>query len=178
MNRTWIIGVMGGGTASEEDCRMAYELGGRIAREGWILLNGGRNSGIMDASAQGAWEAGGITLGILPDETRHRASRFIRIPLLTGIGSARNCINVLTSHVVVACPGGAGTLSEIALAIKYGRPVILLDFDVADLFRPVARPDRLWPVATPEAAVTKIKNLIQEQSPLKSPPPAANPPES
>lgn len=169
---------MGGGKASEGHRRMAFELGAQIAREGWILLNGGRNSGIMDASAKGAWEAGGITLGILPDETPHQASPYIGIPVLTGMGSARNCINVLTSHVVVACPGGAGTISEVALALKYGRPVILLDFNVGNLFQSMARAGQLSSVATPDTAVAKIKDLTARWPRSESPRPAQDLPES
>ena len=178
MNRPWIIGVMGGGDASDRDCGTAYELGRQIARKGWILLNGGRNRGIMDASAKGAWEAGGITLGILPDDTAHQASSFIRIPVLTGMGSARNCINILTSHVVIACPGGAGTLSEIALALKHGRPVILLQFDSCRWFDTVARPGPLFEADTPGEAVARIRDLIEKWNSSGWPRPGQDPPGS
>ena len=120
--RKVVIGVMGGGSVSAAQAEDAYELGRLIAREGWVLLNGGRQAGVMDAAAKGAAENGGITLGILPDETGADLSPHIQIPVLTGMGSGRNVINVLTSHVVVACAGGAGTLSEIALALKHDRP--------------------------------------------------------
>lgn len=122
-----IIGVMGGSVADEADAERAYRLGQLIAENGWVLLNGGRRAGIMDASARGAAEAGCITIGILPDDRDHPGvSEHIQIPIFTGMGNARNVINVLTSHVIVACPGGAGTLSEIALALKVNKPVILL----------------------------------------------------
>jgi uncharacterized protein (TIGR00725 family) len=151
---------MGGGSASEKALAGAYRLGALIAREGWILLNGGRNAGIMDASARGARDQGGITLGILPDESLERCSPAIDIPVVTGMGSARNCINVLTSRIVVACPGGAGTLSEIALALKYGRPVILLDFDVGGAFDRYRRLGLLSTADTPEAAIARVKDLL------------------
>jgi predicted Rossmann-fold nucleotide-binding protein len=77
------------------------------------------------------------------------------------MGSARNMINVLSSHVVVACPGGAGTLSEIALALKHGRPVILLDMDVGDVFSAYQASGRLQTAATPEEAVAAIKSILQ-----------------
>lgn len=122
-----IIGVMGAGYAAKaETCELAHELGEAIAKEGWALLCGGRDTGVMDAVAQGAAEAGGLTIGILPDQNLHRCSKHIQIPIVTGMGDARNVINVLSSHVVVALVGGAGTLSEVALAIKSHRPVILL----------------------------------------------------
>jgi uncharacterized protein (TIGR00725 family) len=161
MPRSVIIGVMGGGSASKEDQAAAYRLGGLIAREGWILLNGGRNAGIMDASARGARDNGGVTLGILPDDDLERCSAHIDIPVLTGMGSARNYINVLTSRIVVACPGGAGTLSEIALALKYGRPVILLNFDVGTVFDRYRRIGRLLTADAPEAVIPRIKDLLE-----------------
>lgn len=160
MARSVVIGVMGGGSASEEAMAAAYRLGALIAREGWILLNGGRNAGIMDASAQGARDHGGVTLGILPDEGLERCSAYIDIPVVTGMGSARNCINVLTSRIVVACPGGAGTLSEIALALKYGRPVILLGFDVGTAFDRYRRIGLLSTADTPEAAIARVRDLL------------------
>jgi uncharacterized protein (TIGR00725 family) len=162
MQKTFIIGVMGGGTASSDAVAAAYELGRLIARQGWILLNGGRRAGIMDASAKGAADQGGITVGILPDETDAQVSEHIQLPILTGMGSARNVINVLSSHVVVACPGGAGTISEIALALKYGKTVILLNFDTGDIFDSYRRSGRLLKVESPAAAVAKIKQILTQ----------------
>lgn len=164
MKRPVIVGVMGGGSADRKDLDDACALGRLIAENGWILLNGGRDAGIMAASAKGAAEAGGITVGVLPDADATHAAPHIQIPILTGMGNARNTINVLSSHVVVACPGGAGTLSEIALALKVGRPVVLLNFE-ADLTRqPFAahyRNGRLSGVESPEAAIQKIKDLLK-----------------
>lgn len=166
MNSTYrIVGVMGGGRAAAADMESARELGRRIAREGWILLNGGRASGIMAASAQGAAENGGITVGVLPDETGAGASAHIQIPILTGMGSGRNIINVLSSHVVVACPGGPGTISEIALALKYGKTVVLLNFDLGALFADYRRRGRLFDAAGPEEAVAYIRNVFASQTP-------------
>lgn len=153
MRKYLIIGVMGGGTAAAADTSAAYRLGALIAENGWILLNGGRNSGIMDASARGARERGGITVGILPDENLSRASDHVDIPIVTGMGSGRNIINVLSSDLVIACPGGAGTLSEISLALKYGKPVVLLNFSVGTLFDAFRETGRLFDAETPEEAV-------------------------
>jgi len=133
MERKPIIGVMGGGEVSGDALNQSYLLGSLIAGQGWILLNGGRNAGVMDASAKGARDHGGLTIGILPDNDRSRVSDHILIPIVTGMGSARNAINVLSSDVVVACPGGPGTLSEIALALKAAKPVILFHFDAGNL---------------------------------------------
>ncbi len=162
MSRSPIIGVMGGGTASPNDLEIAYQLGGLIAQNGWVLLNGGRRAGIMEASAKGAKSLGGLTVGILPDESRRGTSSFIDIPVLTGMGNARNCINVLSSDVVVACPGGAGTLSEIALALKVRRPVILLNFSTGNAFDSYTEKGLLHHATTPEEVVELIKELLKQ----------------
>jgi uncharacterized protein (TIGR00725 family) len=123
-----IAGVMGPGEgATERECATAYRLGQAIAREGWTLLTGGRGAGVMDAASRGAKEAGGLTVGVLPSSDRSGLSRFVDIPIVTGIGEARNYVNVLSSDVMFACGMGAGTASEVALALKSGRQVILVD---------------------------------------------------
>jgi hypothetical protein len=78
----------------------------------------------MEASAKGAKQAGGITIGILPGDSDSEANPYIDIPIVTAMGNARNAINVLTSHVIIAIEGSYGTLSEIALALKCRIPVI------------------------------------------------------
>ncbi len=163
MKRPVIIGVMGGGSATAADMADAYFLGQRIAGEGWVLLNGGRNAGIMAASAKGAAEAGGLTIGILPDDHDRHAAPHVQIPVLTGIGSARNCINILTSHVVVACAGGMGTLSEIALALKYGRPVVLLNFRGGDFFEGYADRGLIRSVETVAETAGAIKTFLSRR---------------
>jgi uncharacterized protein (TIGR00725 family) len=110
------------------DIRNAYALGSAIADQGWIVLTGGRNRGVMDAASKGAKASGGLTVGILPTKNRRTTSAAVDIAILTDMGSARNYINVLTSEVIVACgEGGAGTVSEIALALKAGKFVVLLN---------------------------------------------------
>jgi hypothetical protein len=127
-----IIGVMGPGTgATAADQQTAYHLGQHIAQQGWILLTGGRNVGVMDAASRGAKASGGLTIGILPTATTEQMSPAVDLPILTDMGQARNAINVLSSRVVIACGLGAGTLSEIALALKTNRPVVLLHVDNA-----------------------------------------------
>ena len=159
MRKPCIVGVMGGGSATTNDKEAAYRLGWSIAEQGWILLNGGRNAGIMEASAKGASDNGGITIGILPDDHAHQVSAFVQIPILTGMGNARNCINVLSSQVVVACRGGAGTLSEIALALKNERPVILMNFDLPQLFANYRQRGLLVSVETPEEVIEQIHSM-------------------
>ncbi len=159
--RKSIVGVVGGGKASGEDERYAYELGALIAKEGWILLNGGRSAGIMEASAKGCKEHGGITLGILPGKDATETSKYIDIQILTGMGDARNLILVLSSDIIIACRGGAGTISEIALALKNKRKVILLGFDVDIIFENYKNKGLLLKAALPEEAIRLTKHILQ-----------------
>jgi uncharacterized protein (TIGR00725 family) len=124
-----IIGVMGRGEkAREADIKTAFELGSLIAKQNWVLLSGGRNWGVMDAVNKGANSSGGLTVGVMPTKDRDLISDAVDVAIITDMGSARNNINVLSSDIVVACGmGGAGTASEIALALKGNKPVILLN---------------------------------------------------
>jgi hypothetical protein len=152
---------MGGGeSASQEAVRDAYRLGELIAEQGWVLLTGGRAVGVMDAASAGARSRGGLVIGVLPGRDTGGSSEHLDIPVITGLGEARNIINVLTSRVVIACAGGAGTLSEIALALKSGRPVILLNFNVVSLFERLAEPGNLLCASTPEEAVAQAHRLL------------------
>lgn len=159
-DRTPIIGVMGGASATKHVAQMAFELGSLIADNGWTLLNGGRDSGVMRASAEGAKSRGGLTIGILYGSSRDDASPYIDIPIVTNLADARNLINVLSSDVVVACPGSAGTVSEIALALKNSRPVILLNFDPGSVFAEYESQGLLFSAASPAQCVEKIKELL------------------
>jgi uncharacterized protein (TIGR00725 family) len=160
--RKIIIGVMGGGEiVNIGDYEDARRLGGLIAKEGWILLNGGRASGIMEASARGAKENGGLTIGILPGDDPAWASKYVDIPILTGIGLARNYINVLTSKVVVALPGRTGTISEIALALNIGKKVISLNFDLGPLFKNYNEEKQLIYANKPEEVIDLIKRILK-----------------
>lgn len=153
---------MGGGEiVNAGDYEDARCLGGLIAEEGWILLNGGRASGIMEASARGAKENGGITIGILPGDNQEWASEYIDIPILTGIGFARNFINVLTSEVVVALPGKTGTISEIALALNIGKKVISLKFYLGPLFKKYEEEKQLIYAKQPEEVIDLIKRILK-----------------
>ncbi len=149
-----VIGVIGGSSASAEVTAQAHELGALIAQRGWILLNGGRNVGVMAASAEGAKRAGGTVVGILPQATPAQASPHLDIAICTDMGDARNVINVLSSDVIIACPGELGTLSEIVFALKRDKPVILLGFTLNDPpFQPYVRNGQLTSVAAPQEAV-------------------------
>ncbi len=120
------IGVLGSSSCSPHFIQLAAEVGRRIGTAGAILVCGGRG-GVMEAAARGAKEAGGITIGILPGESDSEANPYIDIPIVTGMGQARNVTNVLTSQAVIAVAGAYGTLSEIALARVAGIPVIGLE---------------------------------------------------
>lgn len=125
-----IVGVMGPGeNASPEENEMAFDLGYAIAKHGWVVLTGGRSFGVMDAAMKGACEANGLTIGIVPDSNDLNASENAQLRIVTGMGSGRNLISVLSSHIVVVLGMAAGTASEVALAIKSNKKVILLNQD-------------------------------------------------
>ncbi|MBO6585408.1 MAG: TIGR00725 family protein [Gracilimonas sp.] len=128
MDKKIIIGIMGpGSSATDNDLEVAFELGKLLAENHYYVLIGGRASGVMEAAMKGAKSAGGTTLGILPSENGEDQSEFVDIPIKTGMGSARNNINVLTADVVIGVGIGPGTASEIALAIKAQKPILLLN---------------------------------------------------
>jgi len=159
-----VIGVMGGARVTPEISKTAFELGALIAANGWILLNGGRDAGVMRASAEGAKSKGGLTLGILPGNTKYEANPFIDIPIVTNMADARNLINVLTSDVVIALPGSAGTISEIALALKNAKPVILLQFTPGNYFPEYEENGLLISTATPAECIEHIREIISRRA--------------
>jgi hypothetical protein len=148
-----VIGVMGGAVANDSVTANAYEVGRLIAEQGWVLLNGGRDVGVMAASAMGASEAGGFVIGILPGENSSAASPYVDVAIPTGMGDARNVINVLASDAVIALPGGAGTVSEVELALKSGRSVIALDFELGTAFDQYYAKGLLIDARTPHDAI-------------------------
>ena len=119
-----ILAVFGPADATPDEQVVAERVGATAARAGWVVLTGG-GSGVMEAACRGAAEAGGVTVGILPTAKAEKGypNRWVAIPVFTGAGSARNAFNVLSATLCVAIGGGPGTLSEIALALKTGRPV-------------------------------------------------------
>jgi len=118
-----------GENARPEENEMAFALGKAVAQQGWIVLTGGRGFGIMEAAMKGAHEADGLTIGVLPTDTAANSSDAADIKIVTGMGSGRNIINVLSSHILVVVGMAAGTASEVALAIKANKKVILLHQD-------------------------------------------------
>ena len=110
----------------DEPTVAAAEVGRLLAEHGAVLVCGGRG-GAMEAACRGAKEAGGLTVGILPGSDRTEANPFVDVVLATGLGEARNALVVGAADVVIAIGGGYGTLSEIALGLKSGRPVFGLE---------------------------------------------------
>jgi hypothetical protein len=117
-----MIAVIGGEGTTEADARHAYEVGRELGRRGHVLVCGG-HGGVMLEACRGAREAGGHTIGILPEEDASRANEFVEFPIVTGMGAARNVIVARTADAVIAIGGRYGTLSEIAFAFIAGKPV-------------------------------------------------------
>jgi uncharacterized protein (TIGR00725 family) len=105
---------------------MAESVGRALARKGAILVCGGLG-GVMESACRGAREEGGVTIGILPGDSRSEANPYVQFSLVTGMGSARNIVVVKSSQAVIAIGGSYGTLSEISFALKSGIPVIGLN---------------------------------------------------
>ncbi len=118
-----IIGVIGGSTCTTTEAALADETGRLLAERGAVLVCGGL-SGVMEAAAKGAKANGGMTVGILPGADPAAANPYIDVPLATGLGEMRNLLIVRTAQALVAIGGGVGTLSEIALAQRIGKPVV------------------------------------------------------
>ncbi|MGH7501323.1 MAG: TIGR00725 family protein [Longimicrobiales bacterium] len=119
------IAVCGASHANLQLAHVAEELGREIARNDCILVCGGMG-GVMEAVARGACLEGGATIGVLPGDDPHEANPWISLPLPTGMGEGRNILVVRFANVIIALGGDWGTLSEIALAMRTGTPVILL----------------------------------------------------
>ncbi|MCL6446878.1 MAG: TIGR00725 family protein [Armatimonadetes bacterium] len=122
-NNSTYIGVIGAGECTEEETRLAEEVGREIARRKGVLICGGRR-GVMEAAARGAQLAGGLVVGILPGNSRREGNPYLTVALATGLGDARNAVIACASDALIAISGGYGTLSEIGLALKMGKPVV------------------------------------------------------
>ena len=118
-----MIGVIGGDSPPQTALPLAEDAGREIARRGHVLVCGGRG-GVMEAACRGAREAGGHTIGILSGPDRGDANAYVEFPIVTNLGYARNAVVALSADALIAVDGSYGTLSEIALALVYGKPVI------------------------------------------------------
>jgi uncharacterized protein (TIGR00725 family) len=119
------VGIIGPKIATDDELAMAEHIGGELARLGLQLLCGGKN-GVMEAACKGCSEAGGMAIGLLPDEEWTAANDYVAIPIATGIGPARNAIIARGCQILIAIGGGHGTLSEMALGLHFNRPVLAL----------------------------------------------------
>ena len=152
MSRTPYIAVVGTGEASPADLAYAEEVGAGLADLGAVVVTGGLG-GVMEAACRGARSRRGHTLGILPGDDRDAANGWVEIAVATGMGELRNGLVVRASDALVAIGGGHGTLSEVALALKLGRPVVGLGtwavHGVED-------------VSTPADAIDRIARLLSQ----------------
>ena len=117
------VSVVGASQASDTEVEHAFEVGRYLAEAGAVVVCGG-GDGVMKAACRGAQAVGGLTIGILPGLERSQANEYVRLALPTGMGQMRNALVVQAGQAVIAIGGGPGTLSEIALAFRYNRPVI------------------------------------------------------
>jgi uncharacterized protein (TIGR00725 family) len=150
MSRTPYVAVVGPGEASPDQLHTAEEVGAGLAAAGAVVVTGGLG-GVMQAACRGARSRRGRTLGILPGDDRDAANGWVEIAVTTGMGELRNGLVVRAADAVVAIGGGHGTLSEIALALKLGRPVVGLGtWEVHGVDH----------VSTPEDALALIASLL------------------
>jgi len=117
------IAVVGSGSSGDAIESLARKVGGMLAERGAVVICGGLG-GAMKGASQGAKEAGGTVVGIIPGSDKNDANPFVDIVIVTDMGHARNVVVVGSADGVIALPGGLGTLSEVALALKMGKPVV------------------------------------------------------
>ena len=153
-----IIAVIGGSQPSAEEARLAEEVGRELARQGATLVCGGLG-GVMEAACRGASSVGGVTIGILPGDSPEAANPYVQIPIVTGMGYARNISVVKSAQAVIAVGGSYGTLSEIAHARQGGIPVIGLN--TWALSRNGKPDDSIISAKNPTEAVNKALSLAK-----------------
>jgi uncharacterized protein (TIGR00725 family) len=161
MNRNAVfIGVIGGSEVSPQIAQLAEEVGREIARRGAVLVCGGLG-GVMEAACRGASDEGGQTIGILPGDNRQTANKYVKIPIVTGIGYARNVAVVKTAQAVIAIDGSYGTLTEIGYALQSGIPVIGLR--TWEILINGQRDKSIILAKNPKDAVTKAMEQLKNQ---------------
>ncbi len=159
-NEFIFIAVIGGSEVSPQIAELAEEVGREIARQGAVLVCGGLG-GVMEAACRGASNEGGLTIGILPGDTRQTANPYVQIPIVTGIGYARNVAVVKSAQAVIAIDGSYGTLTEIGHALQSGIPVIGLD--TWSLSIDGRADNNIIRAKNPREAVDKAMALIKNQ---------------
>ena len=164
--RRIIIGVIGPGEqATSRELEWARQVGVLVAKAGWVTLTGGWSLGVMDAACRGARDAGGLTVGLLPSADGEGASSAIDLVLPTGMGEARNNLIVLASDALVCCGMSAGTASETALALRAGKPLVLLS-PAPETLAFLGGLGRVPPIEAPdpEAAIAALRRLLSSRS--------------
>ena len=152
MSRTSYVAVVGPGEASPHELQAAEDVGAGLAERGAVVVTGGLG-GVMEAACRGARSRRGRTVGLLPGDDRESANGWVEIAIATGLGELRNGLVVRAADALVAVGGGHGTLSEVALALKLGRPVVGLGtWDVHGVEH----------VSTPAEAIDRISALLSQ----------------
>jgi len=123
VSKSPLIAVIGGSQPSKKEMELAFEVGKELALHGAVLVCGGLG-GVMEAACKGAKSSGGLTIGILPGDSPDAANEYVEIPIVTGLGYARNIAVVKSARAVIAVGGAYGTLSEISHALQAGIPVV------------------------------------------------------
>ena len=162
--RKKIIAVIGAGQPSPEEANTAEEVGRELARQGATLICGGLG-GIMEAACRGASSEGGLTIGILPGDNAKMANPYVQVPIVTGMGYARNVVVVKSAQAVIAVGGSYGTLSEIAHALQNNIPVIGLN--TWSLSKNSKQDNSIILADNPIDAVAKALNLAEKQLPVE-----------
>ena len=157
-----IVGVMGASHINEQETQTTQELARLVAQEGWIVLTGGGQSGVMGVAMKAAVEAGGETIGMNPGTKRDGCSEYATIPVFTSSGGGRNYMNIISSDVVVVPSHvSEGTLTEVAYALSEHTPLILISGNREDTEYIKRRGgDLVFTVDTPEQAIEIIKQLV------------------
>jgi len=153
-----IISVIGAGQCDGSIARLAEQVGYEIAKRGAAMVCGGLG-GVMEAACRGAQRAGGFTIGILPGEDVRTANSYVDLAIPSGLGEARNLLVVRSGQAVIAIAGEYGTLSEIAFALKMGRPVIGLD--TWELYKKGRQDEAIIYASSPVEAVEMALNAIR-----------------
>jgi uncharacterized protein (TIGR00725 family) len=150
MSRVPYVAVVGPGDASPDELQTAEDVGAGLAERGAVVVTGGLG-GVMEAACRGARSRRGRTVGILPGDDREAANGWVEIAIATGLGELRNGLVVRAADAIVAIGGGHGTLSEVALALMLGRPVVGLGtWEVHGVEH----------VSTPEEAIDRVSALL------------------
>jgi len=148
-----LVAVVGAGQCGPDVLKTAHEVGFGLAKAGFAVVTGGLD-GVMRGASEGASSAGGVTIGLTPGLDKADANPFVNIAIATGLGQMRNFLVVLNAEAVVAVEGGYGTLSEIALALKIGKPVAAIGR--------WSSIEGVRPAASSEDAVRQIQNFLED----------------